>query len=484
MGNGVKEKKSSLRFKHIQTSGLTLISKTGKYSKASKPYPSFKIASIDLHPLLVLIYSRMTKKLVKVVEPQMGEHVFTTTGWHVPKPEGLSNGVTFVIAHPPCSKNFTTIVESLQKEGIATHRASLSLTLREKGLSMEAAEVQKYLIVGITFLNLPAAIEKRCPTVKKGGVVGTKAGGGNKADLVGSMAPYLVVTPEISEDQKSGSRRTNLYALIMEKPAPNDLCLPTIVSQSKVFYLARFRESSTTRDKRASEWNKLAAKEAIRYAPLAAISTKQERQGRSRDTTKVVLDPVLSLRNSIRHHLTSYPGTPETWHLQEALLVMEQAVDDPKDMYAPSNTALREFIDNENDDFDEDDAETMNKEMTELWPGFEKFLTTDLLTLKKQITDANVFIEYRLLRPFLAEAAYLLKTIDEGQDQSRIVETALQTVTRVMASNGFVVQKEIPEDMELLSTFQKGPESVSESSEAFDEVMGDSDGEQMDTESS
>ncbi|TGO68117.1 hypothetical protein BOTNAR_0030g00400 [Botryotinia narcissicola] len=398
----------------------------------------------------------------------MRECVFTTTGWHVPKPEDLSNGVTFIIAHPPCSKNFKTIVESLQKEGIVTHRASLSLSLREKGLSMEAAEVQKYLIVRITFLNLPAAIEKKCPTVKKGGAVGTKAGDGNKAGLVGSMAPYLVVTPEILEDEESGSRRTNLYALIMEKPAPNDLCLPTIVSQSKVFYLARYRDGSTTRDRRSAKWNKLAAKEAIRIAPLAAISTTQERQGTSRDTTKVVVGPVLSLRNSIRHHLTSYPVTPETWHLQEALLIMEQAVENPKDVHFPSNTALRAFLDNENDDFDEDDAETMIKEMTELWPGFERFLTTDLLTSKKQITEANLFIEYRLLR----------------QGQSGIVETALQTVTRVMMSNGFVVQKEIPKDMELLSNFQKGPESVSGSSKALDEVMRDSDGDQMDTASS
>ncbi|KAF7949379.1 uncharacterized protein EAE97_002888 [Botrytis byssoidea] len=386
--------------------------------------------------------------------------VFTTTGWHVSRPEDLSNGVTFIIAHPPCSKNFKTIVESLQKEGFVTHRASLGLSLREKGLSMEAAEVQKYLIVGITFLNLPAAIEKKCPTVKKGGTVGTKAGDGNKADLVGSMAPYLVVTPEILEDEESGSRRTNLYALIMEKPAPNDLCLPTIVSQSKVFYLARYRDGSTTRDRRSAKWNKLAAKEGIRIAPLAAISTTQERQATSRDTTKVVVDPVLSLRNGIRHHLTSYPVLLEPWHLQEALLIMEQAVENPKDVHAPSNTALRAFLDNKHDDFDEDDAETMIKEMTSLWPGFEKFLTTDLLTLKKLITEANV------------------------QGQSGIVETALQTVTRVMTSNGFVVQKEIPKDMELLSNFRKGPESVSGSSEALDEVMRDSDGDEMDTASS
>ncbi|TGO09388.1 hypothetical protein BTUL_0167g00070 [Botrytis tulipae] len=462
-----EEVKSQLQAYSV-TAELTLIFfKTGE-SEVLITYPPFK----------------MVTRSSKTAEHQMAEYVFTTTGCHVPKPKDLSNGVTFIVAHPSSSKSFQTMAEELEKEGIETHRTSLSLSLREKGLSTETAEVRKYLIVGITFLDLPAAIEKKCPTVKKGGAVGTKAGDGNKADLVGSMAPYLVVTPEILEDEESGSRRTNLYALIMEKPAPNDLCLPTIVSQSKVFYLARYLDGSTTRDGRVAGWNKLAAKEAIRIAPLAAISTTQGRQGTSRDTTKLVVDPVLSLRNSIRHHLTSYPVTPETWHLQQALLIMEQAVENPKDVHTPSNTALRAFLDNENDDFDEDDAETMIKEMTELWPGFEKFLTTDLLTLKKQITEANVFIEYRLLRPFLAEATYLLKTINKSHDQSGIVETALQTVTRVMMSDGFVVQKEIPKDMELLSTFQKGPGSVSGSSEALDEVTGDSDDDQMDTASS
>ncbi|KAF7894568.1 uncharacterized protein EAF01_010019 [Botrytis porri] len=284
------------------------------------------------------------------------------------------------------------------------------------------------------------------------------------------MASYLVVTPEIPEDE-IGSRRTNLYALIMEKPAPNGLCLPTIVSQSKVFYLARYRDNSITRDRRSTEWNKLAAKEAILNALLAALSTKQDSCGKSRDTTKAVLGPVLSLKNSIRYHLTSDPGTPESWHLQKALLIMEQADEDLNEMLAPSNSALEEFLDNENDYFDEDDAETMNNEIAELWPGFEKFPTTDLLTLKKQIMEADMFIEHRLLRPFLAEAIYLLKKIDEDQDQSVIVETALKTVIRVMMSIGSVVQQEIPEEMELLC----------ESSETSNEVMEESDGDQMDT---
>lgn len=74
----------------------------------------------------------------------------------------------------------------------------------------------------------------------------------------------------------------------------------------------------------------------------------------SRDTTKVVLEPVVSLKNSI----------------ERALQLMEQADEDPKYMPAPSNTALMAFLNNEEEDSGEADADAMNKEITELWPGF------------------------------------------------------------------------------------------------------------------
>ncbi|TGO36584.1 hypothetical protein BHYA_0120g00080 [Botrytis hyacinthi] len=306
--------------------------------------------------------------ILLIQEYQVGEYVFTTTGWHVPKPKDISNDFTSIIAHPQSPRRFQTTVESLEKERIVTHRPSLSLSLRlrEKELSMETAEVQRYLIIGITFLTLPDAIGKNCPTVKKRGVVGTKAEDGNKVDLDGSIAPYLVVTPELSDDGKGGSSRTNLHALIVEKSAPDGLCLPTIVSQSKIFYFARYRDGSTTRDGRAAGWNQLVAKEAARNAPPTPLWTKQMRYRKRRDTTKVVLDPAISLNNSIGYHINSYLRTSETWHLQKVLTLMEEADEDLKHMPAPSNKALMAFLDNENEDFGEDDAETMDKEMAEL----------------------------------------------------------------------------------------------------------------------
>ncbi|KAF7959123.1 hypothetical protein EAE96_002640 [Botrytis aclada] len=123
----------------------------------------------------------------------------------------------------------------------------------------------------------------------------------------------------------------------------------------------------------------------------------------------------------------------------------------------------------------------MNKEMAELWPGFEEISTNDLLALKKQIMEAGMFIEYRLLRSFLAEAAYLLKMTEEGQDQSGIAETALKNVTRIMLHNGSTVPIKISEEMQILAGIRNVLKGASESSKVCDEATRDSYGDQTDT---
>ncbi|KAM0314645.1 hypothetical protein ACHAO8_004479 [Botrytis cinerea] len=126
-----------------------------------------------------------------------------------------------------------------------------------------------------------------------------------------------------------------------------------MVPQAKVFYLAKYRDSSTTRNGRVAGCNKLAAKEATQRAPPAVLSKKQARYGKARETL-----------------LSAYSRKLETWHLQRALQLMEQADEDPKYMPAPSNAALIAFLNNEEEDSGEADAEAMNKEIAELWPGF------------------------------------------------------------------------------------------------------------------
>ncbi|TGO81493.1 hypothetical protein BPOR_1131g00020 [Botrytis porri] len=115
-GDNMKEEKSSLlqassvnNYFELSLSLLntskpsSIFLKIGESSKFSTPYPQFKhrFASIISAGLLY-----MTTRSSKAAEHQVGEYVFTTTGWHVPKPEDISNDVTFIIAHPPYSKNF------------------------------------------------------------------------------------------------------------------------------------------------------------------------------------------------------------------------------------------------------------------------------------------------------------------------------------------------------------------------------------------
>ncbi|KAF7906748.1 hypothetical protein EAF00_001027 [Botryotinia globosa] len=93
--------------------------------------------------------------------------------------------------------------------------------------------------------------------------------------------------------------------------------------------------------------------------------------------------------------------------------------------------------------------------------------------------EADMFIEHRLRRAFLAEAAYLLKTIDEGQDQTEIANTALETVTRIM-DNWSITPKEIFEEMKILSATLKVLKIARENIKAFDESTREFCGDQVD----
>ncbi|TGO71674.1 hypothetical protein BELL_0543g00010 [Botrytis elliptica] len=125
---------------------------------------------------------------------------------------------------------------------------------------------------------------------------------------------------------------------------------------------------------------------------------------------------------------------------------MEEADEDLKHMPAPSNTALLAFFDNENENFGEDDAEIINKEMVELWSGFEKISTGDLLVLKRQIMGADMFIEYKLLPKEDSRRPRLVGNRGNcpgDDDQSHDAQW------------GIMVSKEIAKEMEILSAIKK-----------------------------
>lgn len=93
------------------------------------------------------------------------------------------------------------------------------------------------------------------------------------------------------------------------------------------------------------------------------------------------------------------------WHLKELESILLQADEDL--IYTPpaSNTALRKFVDSE-EDFEDGDPVLMIEELHKLWPELVEIDATDLRILKEQLVRKEIILEYRLVRPFVAEACF------------------------------------------------------------------------------
>ncbi|KAK6613846.1 ATP-dependent DNA helicase srs2 [Botrytis cinerea] len=262
--------------------------------------------------------------------------------------EKQDDSYVFLSSSPPRAKQPRITAEptpAVSAPGLTAKPAILSLVRPARTLHTTSMSIAQ----GSNGVKKTLGVKKKYEWLGQSNNAAFRSPNQKKRELV---APYLVVIPESSEDGKGGSSRTNLYALIIKKPVPNSLCLLTMEWESRGMQQAGCQRSD-------SEGTTGSVVE--KASPIWKSS---------RDTTKVVLEPVVSLKNSIAFHISAYSRKLETWHLQRALQLMEQADEDPKYMPAPSNAALIAFLNNEEEDSGEADAEAMNKEIAELWPGF------------------------------------------------------------------------------------------------------------------
>ncbi|KAB8291660.1 hypothetical protein EYC80_006460 [Monilinia laxa] len=209
----------------------------------------------------------------KVPEYQLAKYVFKTHEWQITKPSALPNDSTFINALVPSPEAFIEVVKSMNAKGIDPCRESSKLTPRESSIENETANIQRYLVVGVTFVDLTEITLKKSPDTDTGSAVGTEASDETKVAMTDLASPYLVVTPGLSGDINDATNQTNMYGLVSE--IPGGLCLPTIVSQDRVFYLARYSNDSSTMNSRNSSWNERVLVEVMRN--LSSAASQQNR---------------------------------------------------------------------------------------------------------------------------------------------------------------------------------------------------------------
>jgi hypothetical protein len=66
---------------------------------------------------------------------------------------------------------------------------------------------------------------------------------------------------------------------------------------------------------------------------------------------------------------------------------------------------MRKFVDNE-EEFEDEDSGLMVEEFREIWPELVEIDATDFVILKEQLVRKAIVLEYRLIRPFVAEACF------------------------------------------------------------------------------
>jgi hypothetical protein len=420
-----------------------------------------------------VIMSRRARAAAKnepTAAKQIEGHAFNVFGWAMEIPSELSaavNGVIIINAYEPSTTPWEKAVVAMEKRGEAPWRESLNLTPRELD-SVEEAGVGRYLLVGFTCPRLKDEHFKKHSSQTKQKPVGTylAADGIIRCDGL----PVMIVT----QTQDTEQSKIDLFALLRPRLG---LCTPFHIGQKGCFYLPMFRDETTDLKLRGPAWNKLVAKQSLRPSD-GVLSSKQLTFKRARNTTKVILEPKVSLQNEICSLIECFGKTGEMWHLKELVSVLEDADDDLIFSPPASNTAMRKFIDND-DEFEGEYPALMVKELGQLWPDLKGIDATDLLILKEQLVRQHLVVEYRLIRPFLSEACFQIQELRANTEGLLdVAEKALATVRRVLQYETAVPILTPDNESLLIPTIISGLKNILHAGRTFDKGLKDNSGDQ------
>lgn len=405
---------------------------------------------------------------------QIEGYAFNIFGWAMEIPadelDTAAGGSLIINAYEPSGTPWEKGAAAMEKKAENPWRESLSLTSRESDVNEEAG-VQRYLVVGITSTDLTADHYKKHKSQTKQKPVGIHL---DDSSIIRPKELPLIVVTQIQESEQP---KTDLFVLLRPKLG---LCTPYHVGQKACFYLPVFRDETTDMKLRGPAWNQLVAKQAFR-PPDRPLSAKQTAYKKARNTSKVVLEPKVALQNEISCLVECLAKTGEMWYLKELDSLIQQADEDLIFMPPASNTAMRKFVDNE-EEFEDGDAASMVEELGQLWPDLGGIDATDLEVLKRDLVKADIVLEYRLMRPFLAEALFQLqarKIHKKKRDPSPVAEGALATVRRVLSSCESAVPILTPDDESLLlPAITTALKNMLQAARSFDKELKDNSGDQ------
>jgi hypothetical protein len=197
----------------------------------------------------------------------------------------------------------------------------------------------------------------------------------------------------------------------------------------------------------------------------------------------VVFDRTRSLKCEVSLLLECFLETKQPWHLKELRTVLEEADADLKHLPLPSYEALHDFVDNDATYWDREDSEAMIKEFYEQWPDLRSLELTseDVNIMKRQLVEEGIWVEFRLLRPFVARCKEKIsgRVQKENPDMSGICAKSLKSVKTLfgVCESTAAISKE--NQNRLILAIKSTLERALESSRKFDLELKDSVGDQL-----
>lgn len=212
--------------------------------------------------------------------------------------------------------------------------------------------------------------------------------------------------------------------------------------------MQEFRDGTTSIQERGSDWNKLVLAKAVRVGLGKAPSAKQEHFKRARDTTKVVVEPNQSFVNEVVFLMKAFAKSQDLWLLKELQQMLAEADDNINCWPAASNASMPKFV-TTGQEFNAADAQILIDEFVDQWLEVKELIIVRIIPLKKELEEACMELEYRLVRAFVAEEVQQLKEVEDADIDLAMLVKGLINTTRCILG-------QMPQSMASILADQEG----------------------------
>jgi len=366
---------------------------------------------------------------------QITDLSFNNAGRAFQHPPGFDEGPTYLNAKEVNSKTYKKALAGATPDNHAKSRVAISLTEREL-LQDPPAGLYRYLLVGWVPQNTNS--EPEATKGKHGGIVGITRP--SKDDIITfdtnniDNLPLMAVV-EMTDNENETS--TPSFVLLHQY---NDVCTPYTVGADEIYYLSIFRDHSTAKHTRKANWNRLVRKFALAQ-DTKVPTAKQAVLRRARDQSKLVLPPMMSLKNEVGALIAAYSQSKEPWCMDELAKLLE-GIDNDLTMAPPENTALHAFANlgtAEAERYTEAEAKDLVEEMLVAWPDSTPQVQ-HVCILGQALQQAKLDIDYEHLQPFIREGLHTIaQAFGTGDlDQSLLNDRAEQLTNIAQETNDTV----------------------------------------------